>query len=95
MLSLREQWDEIEGSLRACEALANDAIGFSYPYGLWVPSTADLVREAGFKYAVTTEANYLQARHGAHALPRLRVRNWTGEELGAALTNLAKRLPLT
>jgi peptidoglycan/xylan/chitin deacetylase (PgdA/CDA1 family) len=49
---------------------------FAYPYGNYDLVTRSLVRDAGFDYAVSTEANKVTKDSDAFSLPRFQVKNW-------------------
>ena len=81
------QYDELLRSRAACEALAGSApVGFAYPYGDMGDDTAALVRRAGFKYACSTIHGALTSDTDSFRLPRVTVRDWSGQELVRVLT---------
>jgi peptidoglycan/xylan/chitin deacetylase (PgdA/CDA1 family) len=60
--------------------------GFAYPHGEWDAATRDTVRDAGYRWAVTTAAATIDSRHyDRFALPRVQARNWSGRGLLRAL----------
>ena len=83
-LSLQEQRREIEEGKQTLEAVCGQAAtSFSYPYGSeadYSNETVQLVRQAGFACACTTRP--AAVRHGGDplTLPRMIVRDWSGEE---------------
>lgn len=59
--------------------------GFAYPYGNFNTVTQTILREAGFQYAVSTEARAMTHNDDPFALPRIQVRNWTVNEFASKL----------
>ena len=56
--------------------------GFAYPHGAHDAALAAMVAKAGYKWAVTTEADTIDAaRADPYRLPRLAVGDWGGPEL--------------
>jgi peptidoglycan/xylan/chitin deacetylase (PgdA/CDA1 family) len=88
-LSLQEQRREIEEGKQTLEAVCGQATtSFAYPYGSeadYSNETVQLVRQAGFACACTTRPTAV--RHGGDplALPRMIVRDWSGEEFRSRL----------
>lgn len=77
---------EIEQSKREAETLLGHRVsGFSYPYGAWDASCAACVKEAGFAYAVTTEARPVSVVEHGYAIPRVAVDDLDGREFDAFL----------
>lgn len=62
--------------------------GFAYPYGNYNELTQSLLKEAGFSYAVSTEAKAVTAEDDPFALPRLHVKNWCVYEFGSKLNEM-------
>lgn len=59
--------------------------GFAYPYGDYNAVTQTLLREAGFRYAVSTEPKAVSTGDDPFALPRIPVRNWSVCEFASKL----------
>jgi peptidoglycan/xylan/chitin deacetylase (PgdA/CDA1 family) len=78
-----ERAAEIQGSGEACEKLVATApSGFAYPHGDQDPETRQLVQEAGYSWACSTES--AAARPGQSDLfnlPRIMVENWSAGQL--------------
>lgn len=97
-LSVNEQFEEIEGSRRALEtAILRPVNGFAYPYGCrndFGEETVAMTRNAGFRYACANsgkpphDAAMINSSHDAHALPRVLIRNWSGEEFHRRLSGV-------
>ncbi len=74
-LSEDEQRLEIETSKHALEEVLGRAVeAFAYPYGAWDPTAARLVREGGFKLAVTCDERAVRPGGDPWRLPRFEVR---------------------
>ena len=58
---------------------------FAYPFGDYGPETVELVREAGFAAACTTDPEGVTPGLEVLALPRLQVLDWSADELGRQL----------
>lgn len=74
-ISLAQAREEIFGSKKSLE----DRFGipmrhFCYPYGDYSPEVRDLVEEAGFETAVTTDAGVWRARDDRRLIPRIGAR---------------------
>lgn len=73
---------EVQESKREIEKLLGKNInGFAYPYGNYSTVTKSLLRDAGYRYAVSTEARAVAAGADLYALPRMQVKNWGALEL--------------
>lgn len=81
-LSIEEQRREIQGSRQVLQEITGQEVGqFAYPYGDFDWRTVGLVEEAGFYAACTVEQGPVFASTDPYLLPRLVIRDWTGEEL--------------
>jgi glycosyltransferase involved in cell wall biosynthesis/peptidoglycan/xylan/chitin deacetylase (PgdA/CDA1 family) len=83
-LPLATQGEEIEGSRRALEAIIGGPVPlFAYPYG-WTGSytseTVGMLRDLGFEGACSTTQSVVQLDSDPYQLPRMLVRDWSGEE---------------
>ena len=65
-----------------------EVTGFSYPYGNYNETTQAILREAGFRYAVSTEARAICRNDDRFALPRIAVGNWTVNEFASKINNM-------
>ena len=87
-LPLLARSDEIIGG-RADVALLTGKgapTGFAYPHGEWDAETRAMVVQAGFRWAVTTEAAKIDPRrYDPFSLPRLQAGNWQAADLLRAL----------
>ena len=80
---------EITGSKARLEALLGNPItAFSYPYGGHDATSAELVRRAGFRVAVTTERRPVIPGDDPLRLPRIEVENWDRDEFEARVGRL-------
>jgi len=61
---------------------------FAYPFGDYGPETADLVREAGFEWACTTETGGVHRRTDAFRMPRLAAEDCDGPQLARRINDL-------
>jgi peptidoglycan/xylan/chitin deacetylase (PgdA/CDA1 family) len=83
------QRDEIQRSKAHLEEILGHAVSnFAYPYGTrsdYTAGTVAVVQEAGFASACSNFAGVV--RHGTDRfqLPRVLVRNWTGDEFARQL----------
>jgi peptidoglycan/xylan/chitin deacetylase (PgdA/CDA1 family)/glycosyltransferase involved in cell wall biosynthesis len=59
---------------------------FAYPYGGYDAATVEVVRRAGFDYAVTTDDGLVSAPVDSLRLPRLEIRNWDRQAFAARLS---------
>jgi peptidoglycan/xylan/chitin deacetylase (PgdA/CDA1 family) len=84
-----DQRAEVEGGLRRCEALiGRTPSSFAYPFGDHDAATVDVVRDAGFEVACTTQRAAVTAGHDVLALPRVQVGRWSATELARTLRDL-------
>ena len=76
-LTAAEQRFEIETSRDACaELIGQTPAMFAYPYGDYSDETVGLVRQAGFKVAVTTDPGVVSGGSESLRLPRVQVGDW-------------------
>ena len=81
-LSWRDAWSEIRRSKRDLETrLERPIAAFAYPYGGFGRAVRQLVRLAGFRYAVTTQPRVLTPGNAMDrfALPRIDLKRLVGE----------------
>jgi len=83
-LARDEQWYELKQS-RAClsELLGDDIVFMSYPFGKagdMTPATVELVRDARYGAAFTTQPVPALSTTSLHRLPRLTVHDWPEAE---------------
>lgn len=62
--------------------------GFAYPYGNYDSTTQTILKEAGFKYAVSTEQKAVTCEDDPFALPRIQVKNWCVYEFATKLNDM-------
>jgi peptidoglycan/xylan/chitin deacetylase (PgdA/CDA1 family) len=80
------QRDEIAGCrTELAELLGQPPSGFAYPHGDFDETTAALVREAGFAWAVVVGNRAVPAGADRYVLPRLTVGYWGPEQLRRAI----------
>jgi peptidoglycan/xylan/chitin deacetylase (PgdA/CDA1 family) len=98
LIPVNRQLQEIGGSKRALEDIVGQSVtSFSYPFGRCRPlrrdytrATIDAVRRCGFTLACTTNSSVVTRRSGPYEIPRLVVRDWSGDEL---VEQIRRRLP--
>lgn len=92
MLSQQTAMDqafEVKESKRQLEKwLGKPVDGFAYPYGNYNQLTQSLLKEAGFRYAVSTEPKPVTADDDPYSLPRIQVKNWCVYEFAAKLNEM-------
>jgi peptidoglycan/xylan/chitin deacetylase (PgdA/CDA1 family) len=80
------QRDEIAGGREACAKIVGRLPAtFAYPFGDYDSSVVDLVRDAGFEAACTTDERTVTRNCDVLALPRLQVMDWSANELARQL----------
>jgi peptidoglycan/xylan/chitin deacetylase (PgdA/CDA1 family) len=88
--------DEIFASKSALEALlGHPVLDFAYPYGAFTPGVAQLVQQAGFREAVTTQRGDQQTLSARYALHRTEVGGaptlgWFAQAAGVPLPTVAQ-----
>jgi peptidoglycan/xylan/chitin deacetylase (PgdA/CDA1 family) len=87
---------EIETGRAVLQSIVGRPIeSFAYPFGRagdYTAETMDLVREAGFTRACSNQAGRIGRSTNRFALPRLYVRDWSGDEFAAALRDQGLRV---
>ena len=84
-----DQAFEVTESKRQIEGwLGKPVDGFAYPYGNYNDVTRSLIKSAGFKYAVSTEAKPVTVDDDPFALPRVQVKNWSVYEFASKLNEM-------
>lgn len=63
------------------ELLGRPVTGFAYPFGDYSPATAELVRQAGFEWACTTESGGVNRHTDPFRMPRMAVEDCDGRQL--------------
>ena len=95
-LTAAEQRAEIETGRDALQSIIERPVeSFAYPFGRagdYSHETMAIVREAGFTRACSNQAGRVDRWTDRFALPRLYVRDWNGDEFGAALRDLGLRV---
>jgi peptidoglycan/xylan/chitin deacetylase (PgdA/CDA1 family) len=80
------QASEIQRSRDDCRAiLGRDPVAFSYPNGDHAPESVELVKQAGFAVACDSRQDLAWAGGDAHLIPRISVRNESGDALSRRL----------
>lgn len=65
---------QVRGSRKLLENIIGDEVlAFCYPYGRYRLEHVDMVREAGFTSAVTTDPGHVRLSSDRHSLPRISV----------------------
>lgn len=84
-----DQAYEVKESKHQIEAwLGKSVNGFAYPYGNYNQLTQSLLKEAGFRYAVSTEPKPVTVEDDPFALPRIQVKNWCVYEFATKLNEM-------
>jgi peptidoglycan/xylan/chitin deacetylase (PgdA/CDA1 family) len=85
-----EKAHEIRESVAVCEQLVGARpVSFAYPFGDFDRECETLVAAAGFACACTVEPRAVAADDDPFALPRLKIGNWTGRQLGQELADVS------
>ena len=85
----QDQAFEIRESKQQIEMwLGKPVNGFAYPYGNYNGITQKILREAGFRHAVSTEPKAVTMDDDPFALPRIQVKNWCVYEFASKLNAL-------
>lgn len=83
-----DQAFEVRESKRQIENwLGKPVKGFAYPYGNYNKITQQLIKEAGFEYAVSTESKLVTMEDDPFALPRIQVKNWCVYEFASKIND--------
>jgi peptidoglycan/xylan/chitin deacetylase (PgdA/CDA1 family) len=84
-----EQAYEVTESKRQIEKwLGKPVNGFAYPYGNYSEVTQKLLKESGFRYAVSTESKAVTEEDDPFALPRIQVKNWSVYEFASKINEM-------
>ncbi len=84
-----DQAFEVKESKRQIENwLGKPVKGFAYPYGNYNSVTQQLLKEAGFEYAVSTESKLVTMEDDPFALPRIQVKNWCVYEFASKINEM-------
>jgi len=91
-----EQRAEIETGRDALQAIIDRRVeSFAYPFGRagdYTAETMAIVREVGFTRACSNQAGRFDPSTNRFAIPRLYVRDWSGDEFAAALRDQGIRV---
>lgn len=86
-ISPEQQLHEIQENKIQLEEIFGQTIeSFAYPHGNYNSETSEIVRQAGFTCACTTNANIVGKNSDRFQLPRFAVENWNGEEFAKQLS---------
>jgi peptidoglycan/xylan/chitin deacetylase (PgdA/CDA1 family) len=86
-ISPEAQLHEIQENKAQLEEIFGHSIeSFAYPHGNYNLHTSEIVRQAGFTCACTTNANIVGKNSDRFQLPRFAVENWDGEEFAKRLS---------
>jgi peptidoglycan/xylan/chitin deacetylase (PgdA/CDA1 family) len=91
LLPERQQEEIVRGKSELEDVLGRRISSFAYPYGAhsdFDETTVVLVREAGFDHACTSMPGRFRSSRDPFAIPRLPVRDWSGDELARRLAEL-------
>lgn len=84
-----EQAYEVSESKRLIEQwLGKPVNGFAYPYGSYTAATQQILRDAGFRYAVSTQSKPVTGDDDPFALPRIQVKNWCVYEFASKINEM-------
>jgi peptidoglycan/xylan/chitin deacetylase (PgdA/CDA1 family) len=82
------QRSEVQKSKATLEGiLGRPVTSFAYPYGASSEKSREIVREAGFRCACTTDPGFVDADSDLFRFPRVQIENWDGEEFEKRLTS--------
>jgi peptidoglycan/xylan/chitin deacetylase (PgdA/CDA1 family) len=87
----QQQQEIVRGKSELEEILGRRISSFAYPYGArndFDETTVSLVRQAGFDHACTSMPGRFRSSRDRFAIPRLLVRDWSGDELARRLAEL-------
>jgi peptidoglycan/xylan/chitin deacetylase (PgdA/CDA1 family) len=85
-IALSQRRDEVIGSREACaELTGREPESFAYPYGDYDAQTVEIVGQAGFSVACTTQGGCVSDRSDPLQLPRTAVLDWSADGLRAHL----------
>jgi len=88
-LDAPDRWREISESAASCAALTGATpTSFAYPFGDHDRETADMVRDAGFACACTTENAFAVKKTSPFMIPRIQVGDWEPSRMARALAGL-------
>jgi peptidoglycan/xylan/chitin deacetylase (PgdA/CDA1 family) len=91
VLDMDQQKHEIFQSKIVFENLFGRCINsFSYPFGSFSPGTVDIVREAGFRSAVSVQQGIVHRQKDVFRLPRIPVQDMDGESFNKMLIELMR-----
>ncbi len=94
-LAMEEQLNEIRDSQNKLEMITGKRINFfAYPYGnrdAFDTTTVSLLKQNGYKLAVTTECNGIDAYTDIFQMPRCVVYNYSGKEFEGFLSGVLKK----
>jgi len=80
-LPISLQREEISQSKACLEDLLDQPVdSFAYPHGSYTDETITLIREAGFKYACSSDTDAVWRGEDPFKMPRVVVRDWDGDE---------------
>jgi len=80
-LPISLQREEISQSKACLEDLLDQPVdSFAYPHGSYTGETNALIREAGFKYACSSDTDAVWRGADPFKMPRVVVRDWDGDE---------------
>ena len=92
MLSVQDvevQAFEVRESKQTLEQWLNRNIdGFAYPFGNYDSTTKALLRDAGFRYAVSTDNRPVTESEDFFELPRVHVKNWNKNEFESEINKM-------
>lgn len=80
-LPVSRQQEEITQSKACLEGLLSQPVdSFAYPHGSYTEETISIVKDAGFKYACSSDTDAVWRRADPLKVPRAVVRDWDGDE---------------
>lgn len=86
--AMDQAYEVKESKLQLEKWIGKPVTGFAYPYGNFSALTQTLLKEAGFRYAVSTEPKAVTTDDDPFALPRIQVKNWGVREFASKLNEM-------
>jgi peptidoglycan/xylan/chitin deacetylase (PgdA/CDA1 family) len=84
--AVSQRYEILESKAQLEDILDRRVVSFAYPYGSLSAETVDIVRAAGFSCACSSRADAVRLSTERFQLPRVVVRDWSGEEFARRLS---------
>jgi len=83
-----QAYEVMESKQQIEKWLGKPVTGFAYPYGNYTGVTQQILKESGFRYAVSTESKPVTGEDDPFALPRIQVKNWCVYEFASKINEM-------